>query len=149
MSKSRLRSIGSLIASLVVASMLLIALMLLPWWLLLMGLLLLAVWMMSTRVGQQAWSVTRVGVSTIPQRLGAASVVVVGIAGVVGVLVALLAMGAGFEATLKQSGTDDTAIVMRSGAQAELNSVLEHDAATLVSQARSVFRRGYWRHAQS
>jgi len=140
MSKSRLRSIGSLIASLVVASMLLIALMLLPWWLLLMGLLLLAVWMMSTRVGQQAWSVTRVGVSTIPQRLGAASVVVVGIAGVVGVLVALLAMGAGFEATLKQSGTDDTAIVMRSGAQAELNSVLEHDAATLVSQAPQVLR---------
>ena len=45
---------------------------------------------------------TEVGLATIPQRLGAASVVVVGIAGVVAVLVALLAMAAGFEAALKR-----------------------------------------------
>ncbi len=83
--------------------------------------------------------------ATIPQRLGASSVVVVGIAGVVGVLVALLAMAAGFEATLKQSGTDDTAIVMRGGAQTELNSVLDHDSATLIAQVPQVRRDAHGR----
>src|ERR1700688_3131836 len=97
-------------------------------------LLLLALWLGLTRVGRQSWSVTQVGILTIPERLGSSLVVVVGIAGVVGVLVAVLAMGAGFEATLKQTGTDDTAIVMRAGAQTELNSVLDHDSATLISQ---------------
>ncbi len=83
----------------------------------------------ATRTGRQTWSVTEVGIATIPQRLGASSVVVVGIAGVVGVLVALLAMAEGFEATLKETGSDDTVIVMRGGAQTELNSVLDHDSA--------------------
>lgn len=103
-------------------------------------LLLLALWLGLTRVGRQSWSVTQVGILTIPERLGSSLVVVVGIAGVVGVLVAVLAMGAGFEATLKQTGTDDTAIVMRAGAQTELNSVLDHDSATLISQMPQVLR---------
>ena len=96
--------------------------------------LLLVLWLLMTRVGRQSLSVTQVGVLTIPERLGSSLVVVIGIAGVVGVLVAVLAMGAGFEATLRQTGTDDSAIVMRSGAQSELNSVLDHDSATLIMQ---------------
>ena len=47
--------------------------------------------------------VAAVAIATLPQRLGASSVVIIGVAGVVGVLVALLAMGAGFEATLKRT----------------------------------------------
>ncbi len=93
-----------------------------------------------TRTGRLAWSAASVGIATIPQRLGSSSVVVVGIAGVVGVLVALLAMAAGFEATLKQSGTLDTAIVMRAGAQTELNSVLDHDTVTIAAQEPQVQR---------
>src|SRR5580658_5844285 len=107
-----------------------------------MGILVLAVllvlWMLFTRTGQQAWSVTKVGIATIPQRLGSSSVVVVGIAGVVGVLVALLSMAEGFESTLRSTGTDDTVIVMRAGAQTELNSVVDHDTAVVVSQAPQV-----------
>jgi putative ABC transport system permease protein len=110
----------------------------LPWWLLLVLVLLLAAWMAFTRVGQQSWSVTRVGIATIPQRLGSSSVVVVGIAGVVGVLVALLAMAAGFEATLQETGNENTVIVMRAGAQTEINSVVDHDTAVVVSQAAQV-----------
>lgn len=101
---------------------------------------LFAGWMAFTRRGNQAWSVTQVGIATLPQRLGSASVVVVGIAGVVGVLVALLAMGQGFSATLKQTGTDDTAIVMRGGAQTELNSVLAHDTVALIAQTPQVLK---------
>jgi len=109
-----------------------------PWWLILAMLVLLVLWMAFTRVGQQAWSVTKVGITTIPQRLGSSSVVVVGIAGVVGVLVALLAMAAGFESTLRETGTDDTVIVMRAGSQTEINSGVDHDTAVVVSQAAQV-----------
>ncbi len=111
-----------------------------PWWLLLALVIALIAWMGLTRTGRQAWSVTKVGIATIPQRLGSSSVVVVGIAGVVGVLVSLLAMGAGFERTLKETGTADTAIVVRAGAQTEINSVVDHDTAVLVGQAPQVLK---------
>jgi putative ABC transport system permease protein len=81
-----------------------------------------------------------VGIATLPQRLAASAVVVVGIAGVVGVLVALLAMGTGFEATLWQTGTDNGAIVMQAGAQSELNSAVTPEAVALVSQAPQVLK---------
>ena len=119
----------------------LVVLALLPGWALSALLLPLVVWLLATRTGRQAWSATQVGIATIPQRLGSSSVVVVGIAGVVGVLVALLAMAAGFAATLKQGGSDDTAIVLRAGAQTELNSVISHETVTLVAQQPQV-RRG-------
>jgi putative ABC transport system permease protein len=102
--------------------------------------LLLASWLAFTRRGRQAWSVTLVGISTIPQRLAAASVVVVGIAGVVGVLVALLAMGDGFEATLVETGRDDVAIVLRSGANAELSSGIDRSSAALIARAPGILR---------
>jgi putative ABC transport system permease protein len=116
-----------------------------PWWLLLALVAALAAWMAFTRIGRQSWSVTQVGIATIPQRLGSSSVVVVGIAGVVGVLVALLAMGAGFAATLQETGTDDSVIVMRAGAQTEINSVVDHDTAVLVTQAPQVLKNAQGR----
>ena len=76
----------------------------LPWPVLAAVAVLLAAWMVLTRTGRQAGSVTRVGVSTLPQRLGASSVVVIGIAGVVAVLVSLLAMGVGYREALSRSG---------------------------------------------
>ena len=109
-----------------------------PWWFVLGMVVVLIAWMAFTRTGQQAWSVTKVGVATIPQRLGSSSVVVVGIAGVVGVLVALLSMAVGFETTLRETGTDDTVVVMRTGSQTEINSGIDHDTAVVVSQAPQV-----------
>jgi len=117
-----------------------VLLILAPWWALPLFVVLLAAWMILTRTGRQTWSVTEVGLATIPQRLGSSSVVVVGIAGVVGVLVALLAMAVGFEATLKETGTDDTVIMLRAGSQTELNSVLSHETAQLLAQEPQVLR---------
>ena len=111
-----------------------------PWWALVAAVLLFAAWMASTRTGRQTWSVTEVGLATIPQRLGSSSVVVVGIAGVVAVLVALLAMAVGFEATLKETGDDATVILLRAGSQTELNSVLSHETAQLLAQEPQVLR---------
>ena len=115
-------------------------LILAPSWTLVVFLLLLAAWLALTRAGRQAWSVTEVGLATIPQRLGSTSVVIVGIAGVVGVLVALLAMALGFERTLKQTGSDDTVIMLRAGSHTELNSVLSHETAQLLVQQPQVLR---------
>src|ERR1019366_3127993 len=124
--RSLWRRLGTALSTLIGLIAPILLLMLAPWWLLCTLLLLLAIWLAATRIGHQTWSVAQVGILTIPERLGSSLVVVIGIAGVVGVLVAVLAMGAGFEATLKQTGTDDTVIVMRAGAQTELNSVLAH-----------------------
>ncbi len=116
------------------------ALVVLPWPVLAAFVVLLAAWMALTRTGRQAWSVTRVGIATIPQRLGASSVVVVGIAGVVGVLVALLAMGEGFRQTLQQTGDAETAIVLRGGATAELSSGVARDSATIIEQQPGILK---------
>ena len=93
-----------------------------------------------TSAGRQIGSAARVGIATIPQRLGASAVVVVGIAGVVGVLVGLLAMGEGFEKTLKQTGSDDSVIVLQAGAQYEAASALARDVLPIVSQAPHIAR---------
>jgi putative ABC transport system permease protein len=111
-----------------------------PWWALLAVLVGFVAWLAFTRSGRQAWSVTQVGLATLTQRLGSSTVIVVGIAGVVAVLVALLAMAEGFAATLKETGTDDTAIVLRAGAQTETNSVIDHDVSQIIAQAPQVLK---------
>lgn len=108
-------------------------------------LLVTGLWMLSTRQGKQAASVTAVGLSTLRQRLGLSLVVVVGIAGVVGVLVALLAMGDGYSQTLSKTGSADTAIVMRGASASEVMSVLDHDSVTLIPQAPGIAKDAHGR----
>src|SRR6185295_20117521 len=112
----------------------------LPW----PGALLLAVlfgaWLLFTRRGRQAGSVASVGISTLRQRLGSSAVIVVGIAGVVGVLVALLAMAEGYSETLKKSGSADTAIVMRGASASEVMSVIDRETVVQVAQAPGIAR---------
>ncbi len=110
----------------------------LPWPAVLGLAALLTLWLSLTRRGRQTLSVTRVGMSTLTQRLGSSAVIVIGIAGVVGVLVALLAMAQGFQVTLQQTGSDDTAIVLRGGSQAELNSVLSRANVNTITLAPGI-----------
>ena len=72
---------------------------------------------------------------TLPQRIGASSVIVIGIAGVVAVLISVLAMGAGFRHTLADSGRADRAIILRGGSDAELNSNLTRSDIDTISNA--------------
>jgi len=110
----------------------------LPWQGLLVLLLVLGLWMVLTRRGQQAASVTGIGVSTLRDRLGSSAVIVVGIAGVVAVLVAMLAMANGYSETLRRTGGEDTAIVLRGASASEVSSVLGHDATVVISQAPGI-----------
>ena len=110
----------------------------LPWQALPVLLVLLALWMLLTRRGQQTASVTGVGISTLGQRLGSSAVIVVGIAGVVAVLVAMLAMANGYSETLRRTGSNDTAIVMRGASASEVSSVLTHDNAIAIADAPGI-----------
>jgi len=118
----------------------LMAWVMLPWTGALALAVLLALWLALSRRGGQARSVAGVGISTLPQRLGSSAVIVVGIAGVVGVLVALLAMAEGYAETLRKSGGRDTAIVLRGASAAEVASVLTREDITQIGQAPGVAR---------
>ena len=87
---------------------------------------------------KQLWAVSLMSLQTLPQRLGASSVIVLGIAGVVAVLVSVLAMGAGFRHTLADSGRLDRAIILRGGSDTELNSNLTREDVDTVSNAAGV-----------
>ncbi|MDP9199251.1 MAG: ABC transporter permease [Pseudomonadota bacterium] len=87
---------------------------------------------------KQTLSITLLGLRSIPERIGPSLVIVVGLAGVVAVFTALLAMAAGFQSTLQATGRSDVAIVLRGGSQAELNSGLSRDQGTIIKQAPGV-----------
>ncbi len=89
---------------------------------------------------QQAMVVTALNLRNLGERLGASLAAAVGVAGVVAVFVAVLSMGEGFRATLVNTGSPDTAIVLRGGADAEMTSVLSHDDTRIVADATGVAR---------
>ncbi len=128
------------LALLLFTAVVLVAWVMLPWQGVLALLLLLSLWLLLFRVGAQTRSVALVGISTLTQRIGSSAVIVVGIAGVVGVLVALLAMAEGYAQTLRNSGGLDTAIVLRGASAAEVASVLSRDDVVQISQATGVAR---------
>jgi putative ABC transport system permease protein len=67
-------------------------------------------------------------------------VAVLGIAGTVGVFVAMLALAKGFETTLVSSGSPRNAIVLRGGASSEMMSGVGLDQARVVEDAPGVAR---------
>src|SRR5213075_1554074 len=79
-------------------------------------------------------------IRTIPQRRGAALATVVGIAGVVAVLVAVLSIGEGFRHVLLTTGSPQNALVLRSGSDSEMMSVLVGDTVEIIAQAPGIAR---------
>jgi putative ABC transport system permease protein len=90
---------------------------------------------------KQILAVTSMNLRSVPRRLGASSVIVIGIAGVVGVLVSILAMVAGLSQMMKSTGHTDRAIVMAAGASFEFVSNLSREAAQAIEDAQGI-RRG-------
>src|SRR5580658_2718526 len=89
----------------------------------------------------QVSAITAINIKSIPQRWASSLVIVIGLAGVVAVFTALLAMLTGFESTLKATGRADEAIIMRGSSDAEINSGLDRDSDDLIEQAPGI-RRG-------
>ncbi|HEX4050426.1 MAG TPA: FtsX-like permease family protein [Steroidobacteraceae bacterium] len=74
----------------------------------------------------------------IPQRLGNALVIVVGIAGAVAVLIPVLALYLGFRATLTGDGRADRAIVLSRAETTEYNSSLSRESVAVITDAPGV-----------
>lgn len=87
---------------------------------------------------RQIVAVTGMNLRSLPQRLSTSLVIVVGIAGVVAVLVSVLAMSTGMMRTLEHTGRDDRVIVLRNGSTSELASALPMDAVRLTMDAPGV-----------
>lgn len=88
----------------------------------------------------QIFSVISMNIRSIPQRLWMSLATVLAVAVVVAVLLAFLAMGNGFRATLQGSGSDELAVLIRSGSQAELNSALTREQVNLIAEAPGIVR---------
>ncbi|HEX7216352.1 MAG TPA: ABC transporter permease [Methylomirabilota bacterium] len=92
------------------------------------------------RALNQIVAITLMNLQNLPQRIGTSLVVVVGIAGVVGVLVSVLAMSEGFRYTLASTGRNDRVIMLRAGSDAELSSGVGRDQAVLLAALPGVAR---------
>jgi putative ABC transport system permease protein len=75
---------------------------------------------------------------SVRARWTSAIVAVAGIAGTVGVFVAMLSLARGFKATLVSSGAQDNAIVMRAGATSEMMSGIDLTAVKILQDSPGV-----------
>jgi len=79
-------------------------------------------------------------VRSVAARWTTAVVSILGIAGTVGVFVAMLAMARGFQATLIASGSSSNSIIRRAGASSEMDSGVSLDQARVIADAPQVAR---------
>jgi len=88
----------------------------------------------------QIGSITKFGLMSLPQRRGAVAATVIGIAGVVGVLVGVLSIAAGFKQAMAVSASPDGAVVLRSGADSEMVSGFGRGETRAIADAPGVAR---------
>jgi putative ABC transport system permease protein len=79
-------------------------------------------------------------IRSVRHRWTSAIVAVLGIAGTVGVFVAMLSLARGFKATLVSSGSSDNAIVMRAGATSEMTGGVALDAVKIIQDGPGIAR---------
>ncbi len=86
----------------------------------------------------QIFQITMMNLRNIPSRLGSSSVVVVGIAGVVAVLLGLLSMATGFSAALNSTSAPDRALILRDGSNGEMSSGLGVGELSILKQLKGL-----------
>lgn len=88
----------------------------------------------------QIWTVVVMNVLSLPRRLWMSLAAVLAVSVVVAVLLSFLAMSNGFSKTLSGAGSNEVAIVTRSGSQSELNSVLSRDTVNIIAAGPGIAR---------
>ena len=88
----------------------------------------------------QVVEISFVNLRSLPQRKGAAIAAAVGIAGVVGVLVGVLAIAEGFRKVMTNSADPAVAVVLRKGADQEMTSGLTRDDVRTITDAPGLAR---------
>lgn len=89
---------------------------------------------------KQAAAIAMINLGSLRNRIGASLVIVVGIAGVVGVITALLAMAEGFEQTLQGAGRADQVVLLSTGSNDEMSSGITRDTVDIISNLPGVAR---------
>jgi len=79
-------------------------------------------------------------VRSVKARWASAIVAVIGIAGTVGVFVAMLSLARGFRATLVASGSPGNALVMRAGSTSEMMGGITLDSVKIIQDAPGIAR---------
>lgn len=95
---------------------------------------------MSNNSLAQIGAITSMNLRNMPQRLASSVVALIGIAGVVTVLIGVLSIAEGFRAVLEISGSDQVAIVLRSGATDEMGSGLSQDQVRVIADSEYALR---------
>jgi putative ABC transport system permease protein len=91
-------------------------------------------------LARQIFAVVSMNLRSLPQRLGPSLVIIIGSAGVVAVLAAVLGMAGGMAKTLQGTGHEDRAIILRNGSASESGSALSRNAARIISDAPGIKR---------
>jgi len=94
------------------------------------------------RALNQIIAVTALNLKNLPQRSGSSLVAIIGVAAVVLVFAAVLSMARGFERTMVTTGSEDAAIIMRSGSTSEMSSGLSNDQTLIIANAPGVLKDG-------
>lgn len=92
------------------------------------------------RAVRQITAVVDMNLRNLPQRIGASLVIVVGIAGVVAVLVSVLAMAVGFAQTIAGAGSPERVLILSGGALQEAMSSISRDEVPNILDAPGIAR---------
>jgi putative ABC transport system permease protein len=87
---------------------------------------------------KQVLALSAVSFQHIPQRAGSYLVIVLGVAGVVAVLLSVLAISGSLVRTIAGSGRDDRAIVLQQSAVSENGSIIERGIAARIQSAPGI-----------
>jgi putative ABC transport system permease protein len=88
----------------------------------------------------QIIAVTSVNIRSLRERLSSSIVAMIGICGVVVVFIGVLSISEGLKKVMAGTGDPQTVIVMRSGTDTEMNSILEGDAVRVVQDAPGILK---------
>ncbi len=89
----------------------------------------------------QLLTVTTMGIRTFPARIGTSLMTLVGIAGVVAALLAVLSIAHGLDSVMLTSGARDRVIVLQAGNDNEMGGTLELPVVNAILEAPGIERR--------
>lgn len=91
---------------------------------------------------RQTLGITASSLRALPARWGASLVVVVSMAGVAGVMIAILAMAQGFQHTLRSAGRPDRVVILKAGEDNGMASSITREQLPIILGAPGIARDG-------
>jgi putative ABC transport system permease protein len=88
----------------------------------------------------QTGSIAAFNLRSLPQRIGSSLTAVFGIAGVVAVTISVLSIAEGILLTMQSSASPENVVILRSGSNSEMMSVLSGDEVKIISEGPGVAR---------